>query len=101
MYARHVTTKVKPDNLDEASKIYENSVVPEGKVQKGYRGIYMLTNKETGKIISISLWDSKEDAAANEKSGYFRRQVDKFKDFVSEPPVIEGFDVSLLFSKPK
>ena len=101
MFARHVTTTVKKDKLDEAFKIYTDSVVPEGKAQKGYRGLYVLTNKETGKIVSISLWDSKEDAMANETGGYYQKQVDKFNDFVIEPPVKEGFDMVLLFSKAK
>ena len=101
MYARHITTTVKRGKVDEAFKIYEESVVPEGKEQKGYRGIYVLTNKETGKIISISLWDSEEDAASNEASGYLRRQVDKFKEIIVEPVVKEGFDVVLMLAKPK
>jgi heme-degrading monooxygenase HmoA len=101
MFARHVTTEVKKDKIEKALKIYEESVIPEGKAQEGYRGIYLLANKETGKIISISFWDSKEHAIVNENSGYFREQVEKFNGILISPPVKEGFDVSIMLSKPK
>lgn len=101
MFARHVTTEVKKDKLEEALKIYEESVITEGKKQEGYRGIYLLANKESGKIISISFWDSEEHAIANENSGYFREQVEKFNGIFISPPVKEGFDVFIMLSKPK
>jgi quinol monooxygenase YgiN len=101
MFARHVTARVKKDRMEEALKIYQGSVVPEGKAQEGYRGIYVLADREAGKIISITLWDNPEYAAANEASGYYQRQVEKFKGMLEAPVVKEGFDVSLMLSKAK
>jgi heme-degrading monooxygenase HmoA len=101
MFARHIVVSVKKDRLDEAIKIYQDRVVPAGKAQKGYRGIYLLTDREKGKIISISLWDSAEDAAANEASGYFQTQVVQFREVLNAPLVKEGFEVSLMLSKTK
>jgi heme-degrading monooxygenase HmoA len=101
MFARHLTTEVYKEKIEEALKIYEESVIPEGKTQEGYRGIYLLTNKETGKIISISFWDSEAHAIKNENSGYFRQQVAKFNGMLISPPVKEGFEVSIMLSKPK
>ncbi|NIM12805.1 MAG: hypothetical protein GTO45_11925 [Candidatus Aminicenantes bacterium] len=101
MYARHITAKIRPEKVDEALKLYEESVVPEGREQNGYRGLFVLIDKEIGKVVAITLWDSKEDAAANEESGYLQQQIDKFKDFLLEPVVKEGFEVGLIFSKTK
>jgi heme-degrading monooxygenase HmoA len=101
MFARHVMVTVKKDKLDEALKIYRDRVVPAGKAQKGYRGLYLLTDRDRGKIISISLWDSAEDAAANEASGYFQTQTVQFSEVLKAPLVKEGFEVSLMLSKAK
>jgi len=101
MFARHITTEVKKDKIEEALKIYEESVIPVGKTREGYRGIYLLANKETGKIVSISFWDSEENAAANENSGYSPEQVEKFNGILISPPIKEGFDVSIMLSKPR
>lgn len=95
MFARLTIVQVKIDKLDETTKIYEESVVTAAKSQKGYRGIYMLTDSKTGKGISISLWDTEEDAIASEQSGYYQEQLGKFKDFFTAPPVQEGYEVAV------
>lgn len=101
MFARHITVKIKPGFLNEALRVYEDSVVPESVEQKGYRGIYVMSDKEKNTIVSISLWDCAEDAAANEANGYYQRQVDKFKDFIDGGLTKEGLDINLMFSKTK
>ncbi len=94
-FARVTITQGKIDKVDESIKLYAESVVPAAKSQKGYRGILLLTNRETGKSISISFWDNEEDAIANEQSGYYQEQVAKFKDFFTAPPIKEGYEVSI------
>ena len=95
MFARLTIVQMKIDKIDEAIKLYEESVVPAAKSQKGYVGIYLLTDRKTGKGVSIAVWDSEEDAIANEQSGYYQEQVSKFKDVFTAPPVREGYEVSV------
>ena len=94
-FARVTITQGKIDKVDELIKLYAESVIPAAKSQKGYRGILLLTNRETGKSISISFWDSEEDAIANEKSGYYQEQVAKFKDLFTAQPIKEGYEVTV------
>ena len=95
MFARLVLVQVNPEKVDETINIYGESVVPAAKSQKGYKGIYMLVDRKTGKGVSISLWDSEEDAIANEQSGYYQEQIGKVKDAFTAPPVQEGYEVSV------
>ena len=95
MFARLTIFEVKIDKLDETTKIFEESVIPAAKLQKGHRGGYLLTDRKTGKGIAITLWDSEEDAIANEQSGYYQEQLGKFKGFFTAPPVREGYEVSI------
>ena len=74
MFARLTIVQVKPDKIDDVVKIYGDHVVPSAKGQKGYKGIFMLTDRKTGKGISITLWESEQDAIANDKSGYYRNR---------------------------
>ena len=92
MFARLTVVQAMPDKIDEVTKIFEESVVPVAKSQKGYKGVYLLVDRKTGKGVSISLWDSEEDAIANEQSGYYQEQVGRFKDFFTAPPVQEGYE---------
>lgn len=95
MFARLTIVQVKPDKIDETTKLYDESVVPAAKSQKGYKGAYLLVDRKTGKGVSISLWDSEENAIANEKSGYYQEQLGKFKDFFMAAPVQEGYEVAV------
>ena len=93
MFARVTVVQMKTDKFDESVKLYEESVVPAAKSQKGYLGAYLLADRKTGKSLSISVWDSEEDAITNEQSGYYQEQVGKFKDLFTAPPVQEGYEV--------
>jgi len=95
MFARLTIVQSKVDKLDEAIKIYEESIITAAKSQKGFQGAYLLTDRNTGKGISCTLWDSEEDADANEQSGYYQQQLDKLKDFLTAQPVREGYEVSV------
>ncbi len=95
MFARLTIVQMQIGRQDEARKLYDEGVVPAAKSQKGYRGAYLLTDRKTGKGISITLWDSEEDAIANEQSGYYQEQVNKFKEFFTAPPLREEYEVSV------
>ena len=95
MFARLSIVLVKMDKLDDTVKVFRESIVPAAKSQKGYQGIYLLTDRKTGKGVAISLWDSEDDAIANEQSGYYQEQVSKLREFFTEPPVREGYEVAI------
>jgi len=94
-FARVTLTQSKIGYYDEIVKLYSESVVPAAKSQKGYLGILLLSNRETGKGISIAFWESEEDAIANENSGYYKEQVNKFKDYFTAEPVREEYEVTV------
>ncbi len=94
MFARITIVQLKEGKVDEAINIYKGTVVA-AKSQKGYKGSYLLTDRDTGKGMSITIWDTEEDAVANEQSGYYQEQVGRFKDVFKAPPVREGYEVSV------
>ena len=95
MFARFTIVQVGVDKIDETIKLYEESVVPSAKSQKGFRGITLFTDRQSGNGYSISIWDSEEDAIANEQSGYYKEQVGRFAAFMTAPPVQEGYEVAV------
>lgn len=93
MFARVTTIQIRTDTIDEAIKIFKESVVPAAQSQKGFKGILFFLDRETGKGHSVTLWDSQEDSLANEKNLYYQEQLTKFLPFYKLPPVKEGFEV--------
>jgi len=98
MNARVTIVQIVPGKLDEAVSLYRDSVVPAAKQQKGFKGLYLLTltDRNAGKGISITLWETEADMIAGENSGYYQQQLAKFKDVFGAPPVREAYEVSVL-----
>ena len=95
MYARVVYTQVQPGKTDEAIRIYRESVTPVARQQKGYRGGVLLTDRATGKGISISFWESEAAMTGSETSGYLQEQIGKFTGVIAGQPTREMFEVSV------
>ena len=94
MFARLGTFQFNAVMLDEAVKRYEERVIPAIRSQKGSRGVYLITDRKAGKGISITLWDSEEDAIADEQSGKFQERSSQFKYFFTSTPIREGYEVN-------
>ncbi len=94
MFARLTIVHIRPDKLDEADKIFAESVIPAAKQQQGFISLHLLTDRTSGKGIAVGYWDSEADALANEQTGYYQEQIGKFKDIMTAPPVRESYQVS-------
>ncbi len=95
MFARLTTAEFKPGTLDELISTYRDSIVPAAESQKGYIKAYLLTDSKTNKGISITVWESEDDAVVGEQSGYYQEQVGKVKRLFASVPVREGYEVAV------
>jgi len=95
MFARVTTAYLSIDKADEAIRITGEDIMPATKTQKGFRQFFAFSDRKTGKGITISIWDTEEDAIANEQSGYYQQQVGKLAPYFITAPVREGYEVSV------
>lgn len=95
MFARMTIIQANPERIDEGIKIYRNSVVPEARKQKGFRGACLLVDRAGGKSISVTFWRTEKEAVANEESLYYQEQLVKFLSLLSGPMIREGYEVSV------
>ncbi len=95
MFARVTTLQFKKGKTEEGIGIFDLSVLPAAKTQKGYQGAYFLADREADRCIAVTFWDSADDAAANEENRYYQEQLVKFMNLYSAPPIREGYDVAV------
>ena len=76
------------DKMDDVIRMYRESVVPVVAVRKGCVGGAILTDRNTGNLISISLWETDADMRASQPPG----DVDAI---VGGPPMRELYEVSI------
>ena len=96
MYARVTTFHLQVKAMEEATRIYEESIIPAAKNQPGFKNAFFLTNRNAGKFVAITIWEDIKFALDNQKSGYFQQQIDKFEDFSVVKPEVEGFAVGAM-----
>jgi heme-degrading monooxygenase HmoA len=95
MFARLVIVQVRPDKMDELIRIYRDSILPAAKAQKGCKGVYLMTDRNTGKAISEVLWDTEADMKAGEASGYLREQIAKAAPTFAAAAITEHYEISV------
>lgn len=93
MHGRIVSVQVAPENLKKVTDIYIESVVPAAELQDGFKGALLFTNSETGKAVSITVWNSVEDLMRGQESGYYQEQIVKFTEYFVRAPDQEGFEM--------
>ena len=95
MYAAVAPFRLQPGKIEEAVRIYRESVVPVLKEHKGFKSALVLTDAQTNKGYSIVHWETEADARAFETSGTYQAQVAKFAAILAERPVREIYEISI------
>ncbi len=96
MHARVITSQFQPGKADEVVQIYRESMLPEARQQRGFKGVMFLVDHSTSKAISITLWQTEADAqASGATSPYLQAQIAKAPSLLAAAPVIETYEVAL------
>ncbi len=101
-FVRITFAKLKPNiSLENTRKIWDGSVIPASKEQKGFIGGCLLVTEKRDEALALTLWENKDDALAGEKIPYYQDQVKKFAAFLAAPPNRKYYEVNseLVFMK--
>jgi heme-degrading monooxygenase HmoA len=93
MHARVTTVPVQLDKADEAIALLRDSVLPAAQKQQGFKGMLSLSDRSSGKGITITLWETEADMTASASSGYLQEQFAKFGEMFAGPPAVESYEV--------
>jgi hypothetical protein len=94
MVARVTHARVNPENIDEAVRLFDGSVVPAAKQEEGFMGAMLLVRSD-GHTLAIDLCDTLENMQQNERNGFYQTQIVKFADKIVEHPSREIYEVKV------
>jgi heme-degrading monooxygenase HmoA len=95
MVARINTSELVPEKVEEARKLWTDRIIPEMKKQPGFKRVYVLTNAQTRKVTTISIWESAAHSDAWGSSKTLRELASHLKPTVRHIPSPDIYDVSL------
>ena len=73
MFARVSTYEARPEQLDEMNCEGVEHVLPALWMQDGFSGGLVLADRENGKVLAVTLWESKQAMDATEDASYWLR----------------------------
>jgi heme-degrading monooxygenase HmoA len=86
MLARINSVQMAADQLAGLIKFSEERF-PDARAAPGFKGFYLLADHESGKVVSISLWDSKDDLQQFEARGAQMRKEATSEVGIAPTPV--------------
>jgi heme-degrading monooxygenase HmoA len=96
VFVRMTFTKSDPESAEAVRALYYRDEVSGVLArQKGHRFHYHLLESVDvpGESISVTAWDSREDAEAYERSGAYEELVAKFRNFYTGPERLASYEV--------
>ena len=94
MVARVTHVRVKPEDIDESVRLFDESVIPAATQEEGFMGALLLV-RSSGDALAIDLADTLEHAQANERSGFYQTQIAKFAGKIVDRPRREFYEVKV------
>jgi heme-degrading monooxygenase HmoA len=92
MYVRLTSLSFLPGKAEEAKRIYNAELAPVVKQQKGNLDCKLLEpTDKANDYISMTTWESKEQADAYQASGVYSQLVDRVKEFYAKDPVLRVY----------
>ncbi|GJQ21375.1 MAG: hypothetical protein HBSIN02_17300 [Bacteroidia bacterium] len=80
LYLRILSVMLKPEKKDEYHSLYVKEIIPALQAAKGCLHAYLIMpSRGNRESLSVTIWDSRENAAAYEQSGLFAELVAKVK----------------------
>jgi hypothetical protein len=73
MFARVSQFAVEPERLQQGRRAVEDHVIPALRMQPGYSGGLLLGDAQSGKVLTVSLWETEEAMHATDEASYWFR----------------------------
>jgi heme-degrading monooxygenase HmoA len=93
MHARASTMKGDPAKVDEAAKILESTLYAQLEQVDGFRAVVALAQRDTGKSLVVTFWDSEDAMAASEERANQMRSSAAAEIGAEGAPEIERYEV--------
>jgi hypothetical protein len=74
MHARSAVIEVSSDRVDEVSRAMQEELIPRYQEADGYEGFVLMANRQSGKVLGISFWETESDLEASDDLGADARQ---------------------------
>jgi quinol monooxygenase YgiN len=96
MHARSGTLYPRSDRFDHVLQLLRDAVTPAAQHEPGFNGMLIMNNRQAGRVVGITLWESEADMRASAKGEYLQEQVSRVITYLRRPPEFEDYEIEVL-----
>lgn len=94
MYARSTTVRGNPQSMDDAVAYMRDEVMPAVQEMAGCIGMSMMCDRDTGRCIATTAWESEEAMHNSEAAVHDKRQ--RMAEMLGGTPEVQEWEIALL-----
>ncbi len=95
MHARVTTIQLDPARVQDAIRQLEEEDLPRWKEIDGFKGFTLFVDRQSGKVLGTSYWESEQAMEASEEAVRPSRERAAAAGGASAPPSVERYEVAL------
>jgi heme-degrading monooxygenase HmoA len=93
MFARLTKASLKANHAADFSKTFDEKIIPMLRKEKGFQDVILLAGTNGNEVVSITLWDIKENAEAYNTASY-PEVLKVLANLIEGTPHVKIFEVS-------
>ena len=93
MFTRNVIMHLKPNCVKQYTETLENEVIPLLRSQKGFKDEISFVNQNGTEATGISIWNTREDAEAYERTTY-KKVITALADVIKGTPEVRTGEIT-------
>jgi heme-degrading monooxygenase HmoA len=93
MYARKTGFKTSADNVDTATKVFTDDVLPPARNIPGFKGAVALADRSTGDLVAYTLWETEDAMSTSEEQANQIRGEALQKIGAAGPPDVQRYEI--------
>ncbi|MFY9615519.1 MAG: hypothetical protein WAT58_08995 [Candidatus Dormiibacterota bacterium] len=94
MYGRSTQFTGDPATIEEGIRIFKEEVIPAVSGQNGFKGAISLSDRSSGKGISITFWETEDDMRGSEQPANQVRTSSLAELGITAPPTVDRMEVT-------
>jgi quinol monooxygenase YgiN len=94
MYASITTVSIRADQAAEATRLWQEEILPITRTLPGWKGAELFTDPQTGEGVAVNFYATEADVNAVESSGAFQQLMGKLARLMTAPPARKVYQVA-------
>jgi hypothetical protein len=95
MFCRVTHVQAPEGKVQEGLNLWYENILPITKSREGFMGAISMVDFDSGKALSITLWEGEEDLLASTEAEYHKKAVERFGEFFENAHEPENFTMHM------